>query len=180
MLAIGFFVIQCFDSPQLSCLVITVRHPVVKSGFTRVLIKEVKPLHPVVLFQMILDFTSFCEIFFISWRIHAACLIQVQRYKNCKHIPCTQHFYGIFYCLNFHFSFWNCICQFLFSEMMQKIKRRFLNISGNLRPHNSLKFQMEKKLKCQVEIQKKIKLCLLTKNIYRVKTINLRIKNREK
>lgn len=64
--------------------------------------------------------------------------------------------------------------------MMQKIKRRFLNISGNLRPHNSLKFQMEKKLKCQVEIQKKIKLCLLTKNIYRVKTINLRIKNREK
>lgn len=64
--------------------------------------------------------------------------------------------------------------------MMQKIKRRVLNISGNLRPHNSLKFQMEKKLKCQVEIQKKIKLCLLTKNIYRVKTINLRIKNREK
>lgn len=142
--------------------------------------EEVKPLHPVDLFQMILDFTSLCEIF-----LYLGESTQRFEYKykgtkivNIYIVLSTSTEFFIVWTFTIHFG--TAFARFFFSKMMQKIKRRFLNISGNLRPHNSLKFQMEKKLKCQVEIQKKIKLCLLTKNIYRVKTINLRIKNREK
>lgn len=126
---------------------------------------------------MILDFTSLCEIFFY---LEESPQRFEFKYKTWK-IVCTLYLARLqnFYYLNFHYSFWNCICLFFLWDE-KKYKRRFLHISWNLRPHNSLKFQMEKKLKCQVEIQKKIKLCLLTKNIHRVKTINLRIKNREK
>lgn len=153
------------------------KHPVVKSGFTRVLIGRGQASSSRRPFPNDLRFyVSLWDFFYLeespqrfefkykTWKI--VCTLYLARLQN-------------FYYLNFHYSFWNCICLFFLWDE-KKYTRRFLHISWNLRPHNSLKFQMEKKLKCQVEIQKKIKLCLLTKNIHRVKTINLRIKNREK